>query len=57
MYGHSEMHEVGGGALVYLSLRGDVQKSARLVNFGPGDLPVNSRGTAPSHSGDVKSSM
>lgn len=57
MYGRSDMRKVGGGALVSLSLRGDVQKSARLVNSGPGDLPVNSRGTALSHSGDVKSSM
>lgn len=50
-------HKAGGGALVFLSLQGDVNQSARLVNSGPGDLPVNSRENAPSHSGDVKSSM
>ena len=56
-YGHSDMCKVGGRALVFLSLRRAVQKSARLVKSGPGDLPVNARGTAPSHNGDVKSSM
>lgn len=57
MYSHSETHKVGGGTLVSLSLQGDVHQSARLVNSGAGDLPVNSRENAPSHSGDVKSSM
>lgn len=57
MYSHSDICKVGGGALVSLSLWGDVRKSARLVNSGTGDLPVDSGGTAPSHSRDVKSSI
>lgn len=57
MYGHSDMRRVDGEALVSLSLQGDVQKSARPVNSGPRNLSVNSRGTAPSHSGGVKNSM
>lgn len=57
VYGHSDMRRADGGALVSLSLQGDVQKSARLFNSGLGNLPVNSRGTAASHSGGVKSSM
>lgn len=57
MYSHSKTHKVGGGALVSLSLQGDVHQSARLANSGAGDLPVNSRENAPFHSGNVKSSM
>lgn len=57
MYSHSKTHKVGGGALVSLSLQGDVHQFARLVNSGAGDLPLNSRENAPSHTGDVRSSM
>lgn len=57
MCSHSDTHKMAEGALVSLSLQGDVHQSARLVNSGAGDLPVNSRENAPSHSGDVKSSM
>lgn len=57
IYTHSDMRKAGRRAFVSLSLGWDVQKSASHVNSVPGDLPVNSRGTAPSHTGDVKNSM